>query len=131
MLGTKPRWANSASYRAAASGVTASRSNNLMREFSLVICTQLLVRINAVRISYKITHANSACQPLVNRDGTTFQRVEPSDCSKRVAQRELNQTRRAHCRENFAESRVRDVGERRVSKIRTIPDVEEIRGEAQ
>ena len=48
-----------------------------------------------------------------------------------VAERKLNQSWRAHGGENFAESRVRDVGKRRISKIRMVPDVEEIRSEAQ
>src|ERR1700730_2372150 len=53
MLGTTPRWDSSASYRIAASEVTASRSNNLTREFSLLMLASIYLSSNRARQSQK------------------------------------------------------------------------------
>jgi hypothetical protein len=50
---------------------------------------------------------------------------------ERVAQGELNQPGRTHGGEDSAKRRTGNFGSGGVGKIRVIPDVEEIRGEAQ
>ena len=60
--------ASSASYRAAASGVTSSRSNNLMRTFSLLMLTSIIYMLKTMALApvTKIPHVNALRDRLLN-----------------------------------------------------------------